>query len=294
MRRLPSLLVLGLLVCASAVIADQQTTAPTAKPAVMAMTIDSIMRGPALVGASPSNIRWSKDSTKIYFSWQKAGAENAATFVVNRDGTGLKELTTAEAAALDTPQTGRPDRARRRLLTTEAGDIVIYETATGTRRQVTRTSAAETNPRWMRNDTAVTFQRDGNLHLLSLDPTVSPNTVTPNLVQLTDIVSADAAPTGGGGPGGRAGAAGARGGAAGRAGGQGTETEAQRLLREEESKLIAFIRGREGRAGGAAGGGGRGGRAGGGGAGAGAPQAPIARFQLAARQSIADLQLSGV
>ena len=293
MRRLPSLLVLGLLVCASAVIADQQTTAPTAKPAVMAMTIDSIMRGPALVGASPSNIRWSKDSTKIYFSWQKAGAENAATFVVNRDGTGLKELTTAEAENLDTPRTGRPDRGRRRLLATEAGDIVIYENATGTRRQVTRTSAAETNPRWMRNDTAVTFQRDGNLHLLSLDPTVSPNTVTPNLVQLTDIVSADAAPTGGGGPGGRAGAAGARGGAAGRAGGQGTETEAQRLLREEESKLIAFIRGREGRAGGAAGGGGRGGRAGGGGAGAGAPQAPIARFQLAARQSIADLQLSG-
>jgi hypothetical protein len=136
-----------------------------------------------------------KDSSKIYFSWQKAGAESAATFVVNRDGTGLKELTTAEAANLDTPQAGRPDRARRRLLTTESGDIVIYETATGTRRQVTRTSAAESNPRWVRNDTAVTFQRDGNLHLLSLDATVSPN-----LVQLTDIVAADAAPTGGGRP----------------------------------------------------------------------------------------------
>jgi len=188
MRRLPSLLVLGLLVCASAVIADQRAAAPAAKPAVMAMTIDSIMRGPALVGASPSNIRWSKDSSKIYFSWQKAGTETAATFVVNRDGTGLKELTTAEAANLDTPQTGRPDRARRRLLTTEAGDIVIYETATGTRRQVTRTTAAETNPRWVRNDTAITFQRDGNLHLLSLDASV-----TPNLVQLTDIVAADAA-----------------------------------------------------------------------------------------------------
>ncbi len=258
MRRLPAFLVLGLITCASVVIADQRAAAPATKPAVMAMTIDSIMRGPALVGSSPTNVRWSRDSSKIFFSWQKAGAESAATFVVNRDGTGLKELTTAEAAKLDTPPTGRPDRARRRLLTTEAGDIVIVETATGTRRQITRTSAAETNARWVRNDTAITFQRDGNLHLISLDATAGPS-----LVQLTDIVAADA------------GAAGARGAGAGR----GSETEAQRLLREEESKLLEFIKGRQGR-------GGRGGNEP-------ATPAPIARFQLAARQSVLDLQLSG-
>ena len=289
MRRLPAFLVLGLIGCASVVIADQRAATPTAKPAVMAMTIDSIMRGPALVGSSPSNIRWSKDSSKIYFSWQKAGAESSGTFVVNRDGTGLRELTGTDATNLDTPQTGRPDRARRRLLTTEAGDIVIYETASGTRRQVTRTSAAETNPRWARNDTAITFQRDGNLHLLSLDATASPN-----FVQLTDIVAADAAATGGGGPGGRAGAAAAAGARGGGGAGRGSETEAQRLLREEEAKLIEFIRGRQGRGGRQGGGGGRGGRGGdAAGAGGAAAQTPIARFQLAARQTAVDLQLSG-
>jgi dipeptidyl aminopeptidase/acylaminoacyl peptidase len=272
MRRLSAFCVLGLIACASVVIADQRAATSTTKPAVMAMTIDSIMRGPALVGSSPTNIRWSKDSSRIYFSWQKAGAENSGTFVVNRDGTGLRELTGADATNLDTPQTGRPDRARRRLLTTESGDIVIYETATGTRKQVTRTSTAETNPRWVRNDTAITFQRDGNLYLLSLDANVSPN-----LVQLTDIVAADAAATGGGGPG---------------RGGRGGETEAQRLLREEEAKLIEFIRGRQGRGGARGGGGGRGGR-GAGGAGGAEAQAPIARFQLAARQTAVDLQLSG-
>jgi len=279
MRRLPVFLVLGLIACASVVIADQRTATPTTKPAVMAMTIDSIMRGPALVGTSPTNVRWSKDSSKIYFSWQKAGAENSGTFLVTRDGSGLRELTGADATNLDTPPTGRPDRARRRVLATEAGDIVMYETATGTRRLVTRTSVAETNPRWVRNDTAITFQREGNLHLMSLDATASPSTATPSLVQLTDIVAADAAAV----------AAGARGGGAA---GRGSETEAQRLLREEEAKLIEFIRGRQGRAGGE--GGGRGGR-GGGAAGAGgqATPAPIARFQLAARQAVVDLQLSG-
>jgi dipeptidyl aminopeptidase/acylaminoacyl peptidase len=292
MRRLPALLVLGLLACATAVLADQRAATPTTKPAVMALTIDSIMRGPALVGTSPSNVRWSKDSTKIYFSWQKAGAERSGTFVVNRDGTGLRELTPEETGTIETPQTGRPDQAGRRLLTTEAGDIVIYEVASGTRRQLTRTSTNESDARWVKNDTAITFQRDGNLHLMALEATAEPQ-----FVQLTDIVAAGTAATGGGGPGagagagGRGAAQGARGGGGGR-GGQATETEAQRLLREEELKLIEFLRTRQQQAAaGRAGGGGRGGRGGGGAAGP--AQTPIARFQLAERQSVVGLQLSG-
>lgn len=282
MRRLPVFLALGLIACASVVLAEQRATAPSAKPPVMALTIDSIMRGPALVGSSPSNVRWSKDSTKIYFSWQKAGAERSATFVVNRDGTGLRELTAEEAANLDTPQTGRPDQAGRRLLTTEGGDIVIYETASGARRQLTRTAAAESDPRWTRNDTAITFQREGNLYLMALEASADPQ-----LVQLTDIVAAGPAAAPAAAPGGR-GAQGARAGGAGR-GGQ--ETEAQRLLREEELRLIEFLRNQQQGAAGRGGGGGRGGRGGGGGAAA--PQAPIARFQLAERQSVVGLQLSG-
>jgi dipeptidyl aminopeptidase/acylaminoacyl peptidase len=285
MRRLLTVLtpLLVVALASAGVLLADQAAAPAARAQAthaMTLTIDSIMRGPALVGSSPSNIRWSKDSSKIYFSWQKAGAENSATFVVNRDGSGLRELTTAEAADLDTPQTGRPDRTGRRLLTTEGGDIVIYDATTGDRRQLTRTSAAESNPRWARNDTAVTFQRDGNLHLLSLEAAAGDG---PQFVQLTDI-SAAAGAAGAAGP---TGAAGGRGGAAGRGGRQGAagETEAQRLLREEELKLIEFLQNRQGRGGGR---GGRGGRGGGGGG----QQAPIPAFTLGARQSVVDLQLS--
>lgn len=280
MRRLFLVLASGLV--ATSVLVAQSRPAPAARPAAMTLTIDSIMRGPALVGNSPSNIRWSKDSTKIYFTWQKAGEERSATFVVNRDGTGLRELTQGEASDLDTPLTGRPDMAGRRLLTVEGGDVVIYEVGSGARRQVTRTASAESNPRWVRRDTAVTFTRDGNLYLMSLDPSAD----GPSFVQLTDIVSADAGPAAGA-AGGRG--AGARGGAAGGRGGA-QETEAQRLLRLEEARLIEFIRQQQGRGGGQGGRGGRGGRGGGQGGGA---QEPIARFQLAARQSVVDLQLSG-
>ena len=287
MRRLAALAILTA-VTGTWLVADQRA-ATSAKPAVMAMTVDSIMRGPALVGSPPSAVRWSKDSSKAYFTWQKAGDERSSTYVVNRDGGGLRQLTDEEARNLDVPQAGRPDRAGRRALTAEGGDIVIYDVASGARTVLARTAEAESNPRWARQDTAVTFQRGGNLYLMALTPGDGPN-----LVQLTDIVEPGAAGAGGReGGGGRVGGGGQRGGGAGRgAAGAGAATgdltESQRLLRQQELELFDYLRKQaEGRQGGR---GGRGGRAGG--AGGQTPQTPIARFRLAERQSVTDLQLS--
>jgi dipeptidyl aminopeptidase/acylaminoacyl peptidase len=255
------------------------------------LTVDSIMRGPKLVGTPPSAVRWSKGSDKIYFSWQKAADARSSTYVVNRDGTGLKALTQDEARTLDVPQTGRFDRARKRALVAEAGDIVIVDVASGQRRYVTRTSAAETAARWARNDSAVTFLRDGNLFLVSLDGTGN----GASFAQLTDVVaaagptSAPAAAAAGATVGGR-GAGDGRGGGAGR-GGDANLTEAQRLLRDQEKQLIEFIRKQaEQRAENTGGRGGRGGR--GGDAGGAPTPPPIRRFQLEAGQTLADLQLS--
>jgi hypothetical protein len=120
MRRI--LIILTLASTAGPWIAAQQK--PAAPPAAM-LTVDSIMRGPKLVGNPPSAIRWSKDSSKIYFSWQRAAEDRAATYVVNRDGSGLRQLGTEEARSLDVPQTGRFDRARGRIHTGEGGDGII-------------------------------------------------------------------------------------------------------------------------------------------------------------------------
>src|SRR6185503_11954463 len=125
-------------------------------------------------------------------------------------------------------------RARRRMLTAEGGDVVLYDTASGTRRLLTRTSTAETNPRWARNDTAVTFMRDGNLYLVSIE-------ATPEIAfaQLTNIVASDGAQAQAVGAGGTG-----RGGGAGQAqqGQQTTLTDSQRFLQEQERSLIDFIR----------------------------------------------------
>src|SRR5207244_2615980 len=35
------------------------------------LTVDSIMRGPKLVGYPPTGLRWSGDSARLYFEWRR-------------------------------------------------------------------------------------------------------------------------------------------------------------------------------------------------------------------------------
>src|SRR4051794_22656770 len=50
------------------------------------LTVDSIMRGPDLVGYAPDSLRWSADSQKLFFDWRKPGEDEASTYVVGREG----------------------------------------------------------------------------------------------------------------------------------------------------------------------------------------------------------------
>jgi dipeptidyl aminopeptidase/acylaminoacyl peptidase len=288
--------------CATALTTAQQAPKPPvpATTPVQMLSVDGIMRGPKLIGASPSAVRWSKDSSKIYFTWQKAGEERSGTWVVNKDGSGLKLMTPEEVRTIDTPLTGRFDRARKRIIAAENGDVVIIDAATGTRRVVLRTAANESNPRWARNDTAVTFMRDGNLYLMSLSGNENGDAA---FAQLTDVAapaeqqaSAATQQNGRGAGGGRGGGGrGAGGQATGTTGATGTLTASQQFLQDQERDLIQFIKqlaeGRGGAAG--AGRGGGGGRGAGGPAGNAPASTPIVRLQLAARQTAGDIVLSG-
>jgi dipeptidyl aminopeptidase/acylaminoacyl peptidase len=161
----------GLLGTALLATLDAQTaSAPrttTASAGTFPLTVDSIMRGPTLVGYPPSALRWSGDGTRLYFEWQARDEDETATWVVNADGTGLRRLTDDERRQAP-PVNGQWDRARRRVLSAARGDIALIDTVAGTRTELTRMAGAESSPRWARNETHVTFVRDGGLFLLSL------------------------------------------------------------------------------------------------------------------------------
>jgi dipeptidyl aminopeptidase/acylaminoacyl peptidase len=176
--------------------------APTALP----LTVDSIMRGPKLVGYPPTALRWSGDSARLYFEWRRPGEDEASTWVVNRDGSQLKKLSDDERRSAP-PPSGAWDQAHRRVLFVDQGDIVMVDSVAGTRRQITRTTGAEANPRWARRETAVTFTRENNLFVVPLD--------SGEITQLTDVQPKKRDPR---------------------------ETDSQKFIKAEEQKLIEHTR----------------------------------------------------
>jgi dipeptidyl aminopeptidase/acylaminoacyl peptidase len=154
------------------------SAAPAPPPGKMALTVDSIMRGPALVGYPPSGLRWSGDSRDLFFEWRKPGEKEGATYVLSQNTTTPRRLTEDERK-LAPPVGGVWDEARRRVVFAEGGDIVVLDTVARTRHQVTRTTAPESGPRWARHDTAVTFVSQNNLFIVPL--------ATGSIEQLTDV-----------------------------------------------------------------------------------------------------------
>jgi dipeptidyl aminopeptidase/acylaminoacyl peptidase len=189
--------------------ANAQRPSPVPPPSGLQLTVDSIMRGPDLVGWPPTQLRWSADSQRLYFSWRKPGEKSESLHVVHRDGSGLRKLTDHEVDQAP-PAAGRWDAARRRLLTTENGDVILYDGASGTRTFVTRTIGGESSARWAKNDTHVTYVRDGNLFIVPVQAG-SGSLVT----QLTDVSAKRSEPR---------------------------LSDSQKFIRDEEEKLIGYLR----------------------------------------------------
>lgn len=189
---------------AVAPVSTEQAPAKTAFP----LTVDSIMRGPELVGNPPSNLRWSGDSQSLYFEWLMPKEDLAATWVVTRAGGAPRRLTDAERRLAPLPN-GQWDAKRRRVLGTDRGDIVIIDTIANRRIEVTRTTGNESSPRWARGESHVTFVRDNNLFIVPVQDVAGGA-----LVQLTDAAVRRADPR---------------------------PTDSQKFLKEEEQKLLDWV-----------------------------------------------------
>jgi len=187
-----------------------QAQAPASPPARTAfpLTVDSIMRGDLLVGHPPNGLRFSGDSKDLYFEWRDRDEDEDATYVVSRAGGAPRRLTEEERRKAPAAQ-GRWDRAGRRLLFQDQGDVVVVDTVARTRRQVTHTTGGEANPRWTRQDTHVTFTRDNGLFVAALAGEGD------TLVQVLEAAPPKAEPR---------------------------LTESQRFLRDEERALLDAVR----------------------------------------------------
>jgi dipeptidyl aminopeptidase/acylaminoacyl peptidase len=208
---------------------QQPSQPPPAK--AFELTVDSIMRGPDLVGYQPQGVYWSQDSGHVYFRWKRAGEprlKEMDLYVVNADGTSLRKLTEEEARQVP-PAGGELSKDKRLTVFTDEGDVFLYDHEKGERRQLTRTVDSESNAHFTRDQRHVYFTRQNNLYVMSLDGG--------SLEQLTDIrvpLAGEGAP-----PPRVAGASGAQG-----TGGtlRGGTSESQEFVRKEERQLIDAVR----------------------------------------------------
>ncbi len=180
-----------------------------ARQGTFPLTIDSIMRGPKLVGYPPTDLRWSGDSKELFFEWRMPDEDEAATWVVSREGGAPRRLTDEQRRSAP-PADGRWDRARRRVVAVQDGDVVLIDTVARTRRPLTRTTAAESSPRWARNETHVTFVRENNVFVVPVDGSDGGL-----FVQLTDIAPKKTDPK---------------------------PSDSQKFLKEEELKLLEAVK----------------------------------------------------
>lgn len=149
------------------------------------LTIDTIMRGPGLSGYSPRAVRWSPDGQQVFFEWKQYSdptEETFDTYVVGRDGKGLRKLSDAEAKNAP-PANGNYSRDRKRAVYVDRGDVYLYDIAAKQRRALTDTNDAESSARFTRDEQRVAFVRGNNLFVLSLKDG--------SLEQKTNIVGAD-------------------------------------------------------------------------------------------------------
>ena len=98
MRILRSTATILLPLLAAVTLAARQPPAPAqaGTPARMTLTVDSIMRGPDLVGYPPSGLRWSGDARDLFFEWRRPGEKEPATYVLSQNTTAPRRLTDDE------------------------------------------------------------------------------------------------------------------------------------------------------------------------------------------------------
>src|SRR5437764_11576273 len=153
------------LLCAFLIV--QRSPAQRALP----LTIDTIMRGPGLYGFEPQDVRWSGDSSRVYFSWKQASDNPESprdTYMIYRDRGAPIKLNETEARNAP-PVTGNRTRDRKRAVYAVDGDIFLYDFSTDKSRQLTKTADQERFPHFTQDEKRVAFTRDNNLYILSLD-----------------------------------------------------------------------------------------------------------------------------
>ena len=180
-----------------------------APPPPFELSVASIMRGPRLVGYAPNSLRWAGDSREFWFEWRKPGDTEPSTWRANAATGDAVRLSDADRR-MAPPANAEWDAAHRRAVFSQNGDVVLIDTISRTRRVITRMAGNETRPRFAKSETHISFVRDNALFLVPVS-----GEGEGGIVQLYEAGPKKKDPG---------------------------YTDAQKIMREEEQRLLGFVK----------------------------------------------------
>ncbi|MFC1575553.1 S9 family peptidase, partial [Gemmatimonadota bacterium] len=182
-----SVLFLGLFLATPVAVASQTLAQVEPEVAVrfeFPLTIESIMRGPELVGNAPSGIRWTDDSDWVYFRWLPGGGawdDSSELYRIRASGGEPERVSEEDADSLAIFfADGNLSPDRRLRITSMGGDLYLVERDPMRVRRLTETQAGEGSPMFSADGQSIYFIESGNVFAMRLDG-------SPRIRQLTDI-----------------------------------------------------------------------------------------------------------
>jgi len=125
-----------------------------------ALTLEQIMADPDWIGNPPEDPYWSDDGRAVYYERERDGAGSNPTDLFRLDLASGKStrIEPAERGKADAP--GRRSLDRKKTVYVRQGDVFVKDLTTGAVRQITRTSAPESDPFFLADGKRIGFYRD--------------------------------------------------------------------------------------------------------------------------------------
>jgi dipeptidyl aminopeptidase/acylaminoacyl peptidase len=131
-----------------------QTTNPSQ------LSIDQIMKGEDFVGYLPTNIDWSDNSKDIYFSWNLDKDTIRSTYRVSINSKKIGKLSFEDLK--QQTSSGAFSQDYKWKVFEKGGDLFLMDNTNYSSKQITKTLARESNPRFSGNQNAIIYQLDTN------------------------------------------------------------------------------------------------------------------------------------
>ncbi len=132
------------------------------------LTIEKIMRDPKWIGISPSNIRWSDDSKKIYFKWNPGHDEVDALYAITTGNNTPQKVSIAEQRGLTAPD-GEWNKSHTQKVFEKNGDLFLADIKSGKVTQLTNTEQREDDPIFSGDEREIIYKQNNNLFALKLN-----------------------------------------------------------------------------------------------------------------------------